>query len=89
MTKEEKDFIIEALGEAIGWAEYAGDYFQQKHDLNTDKDNVEKSIRLLKESRNCYNCNKYINHGFGWIECNVIPKSACVDIDYCSEWQQK
>ena len=41
------------------------------------------------ESKTCHTCNKYINHGFGWVECDLIPKEACVDIDYCSEWEKK
>ena len=40
-------------------------------------------------SKNCYNCNKYINHGFGWVECDIISKKYCVDIEYCNQWEQK
>ena len=68
-------------------------YIALQHDNDLVDGKYLPSVKVVymkqKNLKNCYNCNKYINHGFGWIECNVIPKSACVDIDYCSEWQQK
>jgi hypothetical protein len=49
-SKEQIEFIIEALEEAIGWAEYADDYFKEKHNLKRDQENVQKSISMLREA---------------------------------------
>lgn len=49
MTQKDIDFIIDTLETAIEWAEYADDYFKKKHGLEKDKENVSKSIELLKE----------------------------------------
>ena len=45
------DFIIETLETAIEWAEYADDYFKEKHNLNKDKRMVDKAIKILKDLR--------------------------------------
>ena len=47
MKREDVDFIKETLVNAIDWAEYADDYFKEKYGLDQDKENVEKSIKLL------------------------------------------
>jgi hypothetical protein len=47
MTCEDIDFIIDSIETAIEWAEYADPYFQVKHGLESDKNNVRKSIELL------------------------------------------
>jgi hypothetical protein len=47
MTCEDIDFIIDSIETAIEWAEYADLYFQVKHGLESDKNNVRKSIELL------------------------------------------
>lgn len=47
MTQEDIDFIIDSIEAAIDWAEYADPYFQAKHGLELDKNNVRKSIELL------------------------------------------
>jgi len=41
------------------------------------------------ENKHCAQCNQYINHGFGWVECDVIAKGCVVDIDYCSKFERK
>ena len=50
MTKEEINFIIETLEDAISWADYADPYFQIKHNLLRDQRNVTNAIILLKEA---------------------------------------
>ena len=61
-------------------------------EINSDGKHT-SSVKVVymkqRDLMNCYNCNKYINHGFGWIECTIIPKSACIDIKYCNEWKAK
>lgn len=59
MTHEEIDFVIDTLETAIEWAEYADEYFQKKHGLAQDKENVLKSIEILKAlktPKTCENC---------------------------------
>lgn len=48
MTIKDVQFIIETLQEAIGWAEYAPSYFQEKHNLDRDQEAVLTSIKLLE-----------------------------------------
>lgn len=103
MTREEIAFIIETLQEVIEWAEYAPQYFQDKHGLQQDKNNVDKAIYSLRnfESRTCENC-KYFNletgkqpDGLSWekIECEQGTISQCMEADYsvlsCKHWKQK
>lgn len=85
MTREEKDFIIDTLEYAIEWAEYASDYFQKKHDLKTDRYNVKKSIKLLKQNRTCENCIYRSNSGDF---CSLWGDGWNFD-DFCSRWEQK
>jgi hypothetical protein len=47
--KSQFNFIIETLEESIAWAEYADDYFKQKHNLDIDKENVRKCVEILNE----------------------------------------
>lgn len=64
MTHEEIEFVIDTLETAIEWAEYADEYFQKKHGLAQDKENVSKSIELLKklkEPKTCNSCNRWGN----------------------------
>jgi hypothetical protein len=49
ITKEKIDFIIKTIETAIEWAEYADPYFQKKHGLNRDKEDVRKSIEILQD----------------------------------------
>ena len=49
MNREETAFIKETLVEAIGWAEYADDYFKEKHNLDKDKRDIDKAFDILYE----------------------------------------
>lgn len=81
MTHEEIDFVIDTLETSIEWAEYADEYFQKKHGLAQDKENVLKSIELLKAlkaPKTCETC-KYFDdeergNGIGTCE-NKKPQS--------------
>lgn len=42
------EFIIDTLETVIEWADYADDYFKKKHGLDQDRENVNKSIEILK-----------------------------------------
>ena len=48
MTRDEVEFIIETLEVAIDWSSYADDYFKEKHNLYKDKEDVKKSIEILR-----------------------------------------
>ncbi len=52
MTEEEKLFIIETLEVSIEWAEYAPEYFKEKHNLEKDKADVKKAIEILNNVKN-------------------------------------
>lgn len=61
MTSKDIDFIIDTIETAIEWAEYADPYFQAKHGLESDKNNVRKSIELLnvlklEQPKTCDGC---------------------------------
>lgn len=48
MSKEEIEFIKETLINAIEWADYAPDYFKEKHNLDKDKEDVKKAIKIIE-----------------------------------------
>lgn len=72
MTHEEIDFVIDTLETSIEWAEYADDYFKKKHGLEQDKENVLKSIELLKAlqiPKTCHSC--VFNENSFCMHCDV------------------
>jgi hypothetical protein len=98
LSRQEVSFIKDALTEAIGWAEYASDYFQQKHDLSTDKENVEKSIKILDEleSRTCETCAFFNNTEIdenSFSDCGLGVETSYKKMVYkgfgCNDWKAK
>jgi len=51
MSRDNIDFIIETLENAISWADYADAYFKDRHDFDKDQENVNKAIAILKEQK--------------------------------------
>ena len=100
MKKEEAEFIIETLETAIDWAEYATQYFQEKHNLAGDKEDVQKAIKLIREleNRTCDRCWFYDD------DCKVCTNDSVFGMDKdlirtgafstlpnfsCNRWEQK
>ena len=89
MNTEHTEFIIETLNEAVDWFGYVPEYFADKHDLDKDKENIKKSIKLLKdfEHRTCESCRFYhnntkcIHRDLGMM---IPPRGFC-----CNNWEQK
>jgi len=81
-------FIKETLTEAIGWADYADDYFKEKHNLKKDQEDVEECIKILDafEARSCHNCRIYSEQD----ECitklvNFLDETKF----HCNEWEAR
>lgn len=94
MKKEEAEFIIETLETAIDWAEYATPYFQEKHNLAKDKEDVQKAIKLLRaatlENKICENCKFYqplIKQDTLFKRCFFLGTVG--DIITCGRWEQR
>ena len=49
MKREDVEFIKETLVYAIEWADYADDYFKEKHNLKQDKENIVKCMKILDD----------------------------------------
>ena len=49
MKEKDAVFLIETLETAIEWAEYVTPYFQEKHNLAGDKEDVQKAIKLMRD----------------------------------------
>jgi hypothetical protein len=82
LLAKDAEFIIEAMQEAIFWAEYAPDYYKEKHNLKQDQENVEKAIEILKakcKPKSCSTC-KYLLRSYCElldIEIMTIVNQSC------------
>ena len=92
MKEKEAVFLIETLETAIDWAEYATPYFQEKHNLNRDKEDVKNAIKLIREieSRTCENCKFYQPETIkGTLFKRCFFLGTVGDIITCGRWEQK
>lgn len=100
MKEKEAEFIIETLETAIDWAECATPYFQEKHNLDGYKEDVQKAIKLIREleSRTCDSCWFYDD------DCKICTNDSVFGMDEdlrisdafstlpnfsCNRWKQK
>lgn len=79
MGKCNIEFIKETLLKAIGWADYAPEYFKEKHNFEQDRINVELCILLLNdfENKTCSNCKWY--ESYPSVCCNA-DSPLCADV---------
>ena len=91
MTQGEVKFITDTLESAIDWSQYASPYFQDKHSLSQDKEDVKRCISLLQEfeSRKCTNCKHCDEIKERLIHCSYFEQYMPVEIGKCDMWEVK